>query len=337
MGLYITRRLLMIPLLLLGLVTFTFFVSRTVKADPLTSVVSERQLNNEEVVEAARQRWGLDKSLPEQYAIYIRNLLQGDLGTSFRTKSEVRDDLMQRAPATIELTLAALAFAAIAGIGLGVIAAINRNRWIDHVARLLALIGSSLPVFWLGLVLLYIFFAQLEWLPGPGRLGTRTEPPPEVTGLYTIDSLAAGDVGLFWEAVQHLILPTVTLGWAVMGIMSRLVRASMLDVLGQDYVRTARAKGLQERLVILRHALRNALIPTLTILGISFAVLLTGTVLTETIFNWPGIGTYAVESARSLDFPGIIGVAILGGSVFLLSNLVTDVAYALVDPRIRLA
>jgi peptide/nickel transport system permease protein len=315
-GIYIARRLLMMPLLLLGLVTVAFVVSHTVKADPLSSFVSERQLNNPEVVEAAKQRWGLDKSLPEQYVIYIKNLLQGDMGTSFRTRQNVREDLQDRLPATIELTLASMTIAVVAGVTLGVVAATRRNSWVDHSARLFALVGSSLPVFWTGLFLLFIFYAQLGWLPGPGRLDTRAIPPDDVTGLYTVDALLAGDLVTLWDALQHLLLPSFVLGWAVMGIISRLVRASMLDILNQDYVRTARAKGLQERRVVIGHALRNALIPTLTIIGISFAVLITGAVLTETVFNWPGVGSYSVEAAGQLDFPAIMGVAILGGVIF---------------------
>jgi ABC-type dipeptide/oligopeptide/nickel transport system permease component len=335
MGLYIARRLAVMPLLLLGIVTLAFVVSRSVRADPLTTVVSERQLHNPEVVAAAQRRWGLDKSYPEQYLIYIKNLAHGDMGTSFRTKRNVREDLVDRLPVTLELTCGSMALAILVGIGLGVLAAVKRNTWVDHVARLFALIGSSLPVFWTGLILLFILYAKLEVFPGPGRLDPHAAAPPKVTGMYTVDALVAGDLPLFWDAARHLALPAFVLGWAVIGIISRLVRASMLDVLGQDFVRTARAKGMRERQVLLRHALRNALIPTLTILGVSFAILITGAVLTESIFSLPGIGSYAVESSRALDFPAIMGVSLFGGAVFILSSLITDVSYAFVDPRIR--
>jgi peptide/nickel transport system permease protein len=230
-----------------------------------------------------------------------------------------------------------MALATTVGIGLGVVAAVRKNRWTDQFARLFAVTGSSMPVFWMGLVVLFIFWAQLGWFPGPGRLGTRADPPAEVTGLFTIDALIAGDLGTFWDATRHLMLPSFVLGWAVMGLISRLVRASMLDVLSQDYVRTARAKGLPQRQVILRHALKNALIPTLTILGLSFALLITGAVLVEQIFSWPGVGRYTVEAAQSLDFPAIQGVAIFAGAVIVLLSLVTDIAYVFVDPRIRLS
>jgi peptide/nickel transport system permease protein len=336
-GAYLVRRVAAMPLLLLGVVTLAFLISRAIPADPLVSIIGERQLGNEQVVEAARERWGLDKSVPEQYAIYVGKLVRGDLGTSFRTRQSVSSDLSDRLPATVELTVAALLLGVTGGVTLGVLAAKRRDGLADHSARLFALLGSSLPAFWVGLVLLFVFYAQLGWLPGPGRLDPRAAAPPEVTGLYTVDALLDGDVGTFWQALRHLALPAFTLGWGLMGIISRLVRASMLDELGADYVRTARAKGLREREVLYGHALRNAMLPTLTIVGFSFAFLLTGAVLTETIFSWPGVGSYAVDSSRALDFPAIIGVSILGGLIFLVANLVTDIAYAVADPKIRLS
>jgi peptide/nickel transport system permease protein len=187
------------------------------------------------------------------------------------------------------------------------------------------------------LIFLYIFSVELDWLPGPGRLEARTAAPSFVTGMHMIDSLIDGDWSKFWEALGHLILPAFVLGWAVMGIISRLVRASMLDVLGQEYILTARAKGASESRVMVHHALRNAMIPSLTIIGFSFAYLITGAVLTETVFSWPGIGSYAVNSARSLDYPAIIGVTLVGAVAFLLANLMTDIAYAMANPRIRLS
>jgi peptide/nickel transport system permease protein len=271
-------------------------------------------MNNPEVVEAAKRRWGLDKSLPEQYATYIRNLVTGDMGTSFRTKRPVLDDIAERLPATLELVLVAMIFGTASGILLGVLAASFRNGAVDHGARFFALFGSSIPVFWSGLILLYLFSVKLGWLPGPGRLDARTAAPPFVTGMNTVDALLAGDLRTFSNALQHLVLPAFVLGWAVMGIISRLVRASMLDVLSQDYILAARAKGAGEARVLMHHALRNAMIPTLTIIGYSFAYLITGAVLTETIFAWPGIGSYAVDSARTLDYPAIIGVTLIGAT-----------------------
>jgi len=336
-GAYLGRRVAAMPLLLLGVITLSFLIFRTLPANPLVSIVGERQLGNEEVVAAAEERWGLDKSVPEQYVIYLAKVVQGDLGTSFRTRSSVASDLGARAPATFELVLGALAIGVTGGVGLGVLAARRKDRATDHLSRLFALVGSSLPAFWVGLVLLFVLYAQLGWFPGPGRLDPRSVAPPGVTGLYTVDALLDGDLDTFWQALRHLALPAFTLGWGLMGIISRLVRASMLDELGADYVRTARAKGLRERQVLFGHALRNAWLPTLTIIGFSFAFLLTGAVLTETIFSWPGIGSYAVESSRSLDYPAITGVVILGGLVFLVANLLTDIAYAVADPKIRLS
>ena len=332
---YIIRRLIAMPLLLLGIVSIAFLITHFTKGDPLISIIGERQMDNPIVIAAAKARWGLDRSLPEQYLIYVGNLLTGDLGTSLRTKQGVGLDLLQRLPATLELVVAAMLVGSLIGVTLGVAAAHYRDRAADHFARLFALIGSSLPVFWSGLILLFIFWYTLGVLPGPGRLDTRSMAPPYVTGFYTIDSLVAGDLSIFAESISHLVLPACVLGWAVMGIISRLVRASMLDVLNQDYILAARAKGASEPRVLVNHALRNALIPTLTIVGFSFAYLITGAVLSEAIFSWPGMGSYAVDAARNLDYPAIMGVTIVGGTAFLLTNLITDIAYAFVDPRIR--
>jgi ABC-type dipeptide/oligopeptide/nickel transport system permease component len=332
---YIIRRLIAMPLLLLGIVSIAFLLTHFTKGDPLISIIGERQMENPIVVAAAKARWGLDRSLPEQYLVYVGNLLTGDFGTSLRTKQGVGLDLLQRLPATLELVIAAMLVGSLVGVTLGVVSAHYRDRAADHFARLFALVGSSLPVFWSGLILLFVFWYTLGVLPGPGRLDTRSTAPPYVTGFYTIDSLVAGNLAIFTESISHLILPACVLGWAVMGIISRLVRASMLDVLNQDYILAARAKGASEPRVLVNHALRNALIPTLTIVGFSFAYLITGAVLSEAIFSWPGMGSYAVDAARNLDYPAIMGVTIVGGTAFLLTNLVTDIAYAFVDPRIR--
>ena len=333
---YILRRLIAMPFLVLGIVTLAFLLTSVTKGDPLTAIVSDRQMNNPEVVAAAKARWGLDRSLPERYAIYVGNLVQGDMGTSFITRRPVAQDVMFRLPATMELVTAAMIVGATICISLGVLAAYFRNTVIDHTARLFALFGSSIPVFWLGLALLYVFSVQWGVLPGPGRLDARATPPSTITGFMTIDTLLAGDMRLFLDAVWHLILPAFVLGWAVAGTISRLVRANMLEILSRDFILTARAKGAGEFRVVIRHALRNTLVPTLTVIGYSFAYLLTGAVLTETIFSWPGMGSYAVEAARGLDFPAIIGVTIVGGIIFLVVNLLTDIAYVIANPRVRL-
>lgn len=333
----VLRRLLMMPLLVLGIVTATFVLTQFTKGDPLASVIGQRQMSNPEVVAAAKARWGLDRSVPERYLIYLANLARGDLGTSFRTKQPVLTDLLTRLPATLELVIAAMLVGTLGGIALGVLAAHYQDRPADHVARLVALVGSCVPTFWLGLLALFLFTVQSDLLPGPGRLDIRSVAPPTVTGFMTIDTLLAGDHAAFTEALAHLILPACVLGWSVIGIVSRMVRASMLDVLSQDFVTMVRAKGATEWRVLMHHALRNALLPTLTILGFTFAYLVTGSVLVETIFSWPGIGSYAVDAARALDYPAITGVTIIGGLGFLIANLVTDLAYAAADPRIRLA
>jgi len=334
---YIIGRALTIPIVLLGIVTVAFLISHVVPANPLTSVLSARSLENPEAVAAAEEKYGLDKPLVQQYFIYIGHLLQGDAGTSFVTKQPVSEDLRNRLPATLELTIAAMMVAVVGGVLIGVLVAIRHNKPTDHAGRLFSLLGSSIPVYWSGLVLLLIFSVKLGWLPGPGRLDSRSVAPTDRTGFYTIDSLLDGDLSTFWEAVRHLVLPAVVLGWGVMGTVTRIVRASMLDVLGQDYVRTARAKGARESSVVFRHAFRNAMLPALTIVGFSVAYLITGAVLTESIFSWPGIGQYSVKAAQTLDFPAIMGVCLLGGIVFLLANFATDIGYAFADPRIRLS
>jgi ABC-type dipeptide/oligopeptide/nickel transport system permease component len=332
----IIRRLLAMPLLLLGVATMAFLLGNFVKGDPLASILNERQMENPEVVAAAKARWGLDRPLPERYAIYIGNLVQGDMGVSFRTKRPVWQDLVDRAPATLELVTSAMLFGTVFGVGLGVLAAWFRNGPVDHGARLIALIGSSVPVFWSGLIALYLFSVQFGWLPGAGRLDPALRPPEFVTGFYTVDALIAGDWAVLRDALAHLVLPSVMLGWAVLGIISRMIRASMLDVMQQDFIVTAKAKGASPLRVLIRHALRNALMPALTIIGFTFAYLITGAILTETVFALPGVGAYAVEAARGLDHPAIIGVTILGALAFLTANLVTDIAYVIANPRIRL-
>jgi ABC-type dipeptide/oligopeptide/nickel transport system permease component len=333
---FILRRLLAVPLLLVGVATLAFCLSHLTQADPLTALVSERQMGDPQAIAAAKARWGLDRSVFEQYLIYLTNLASGDMGVSFRTRRPVLTDIAERLPATLELVVAAMLVGASTGVLIGILAARHRDGIVDYAARLFALVGSSLPVFWSGLLFLYLFSVRLPLIPGPGRMAARATPPEGVTGFYTVDAVIAGDLPRFLDALHHLALPAVVLGWTVTGIVARLVRASMLDVLGQDYILAATAKGAGENRKLFRHALPNAMIPTLTILGYSFAYLITGAVLTESIFSWPGIGSYAVASARELDYPAIIGVSLVGATAFLLANLATDVAYALANPRIRL-
>ena len=334
---FLLKRIAIMPLLLLGVVTIAFVISRLLPANPIASIVGQRNLGNEVIVAAAEKKWGLDQPIIVQYFNYIGNLFTGDLGTSFVTKSPVLSDLADRLPATLELTIMALAIGAVGGIILGVVSAARKDRIPDHIARVFALVGSSLPIFWTGLLFLFVFYAQLGIAAGPGRLTARVIAPSHVTGFYTVDALLMGDFALFWDAFTHLLLPAFIMGWGLMGTISRLVRASMLDELGADYVRTVRAKGVPEVQVLRGHVLRNSLTPVVTILGFAFGTLLMGAVLVETIFSWNGIGSYAVEATRALDYPAINGVSLLGGAVFLIANLVTDVTYAVVDPRVRLS
>ncbi len=332
---HIARRLLLVIPMLIGITLLTFLVSRLVPVDPIAIIVSEKALDQPDIVQAAVEKWGLDKPLHEQYFVYLRNLARGDLGISFKTKRPVAQDLRQYLPATAELGIASLLFALLLGLPLGILAALKAGRWPDHAARVFSLLGASMPPFWSGLMLLFLFYYRLQILPGPGRIDTRMSAPPQVTGMYLVDSLLAGDKASFVSSLQHLILPSIILGWFTLAVVSRITRASMLEVLRTDYIRTARAKGLRERAVIVIHALRNAFIPTLTVLGLAFAGLMTGAIMTETIFAWPGIGRYAVESAANLDYPAVLGTTLLIAVVYIFVNLTVDILYGFVDPRIR--
>jgi len=245
-------------------------------------------------------------------------------------------DLAQFLPATIELACAALAVSLVFGVPLGVWAAVRHNRSADHAARLLSLVGAASPIFWTGLIALYVFYYLLRWAPGPGQVDPRQALPPAVTGFLLIDSLIAGRADVFLSALAHLILPALVLGWFIMGLIARTTRSALLEVLKADFVRTARAKGLEDRRVVGFHALRNALIPVLTVTGLAFASLLSGAVLTETVFAWPGIGRYAVTAATRLDYPAILGVTMLTAVIYITVNLIVDLLYGALDPRIRI-
>src|SRR5215207_9882590 len=333
----IARRLLLMLPLMLGLTLIAFVVSHSVPADPVAAHLGQRAVEDRAIVAAFRAQWGLDRPLHEQYLTYVANLVRGNLGTSIRTRMPVADDLGRYLPASAELALTATVVGVVLGIPFGVISAVRRNRWIDHLLRGVSLLGVSSPVFWLGLIALYVFYFRLGWLPGPGRLDVGMPEPTRITGMYTTDSLLTGNWAALSASVRHLILPGLVLASVYLGLVTRMTRSSMLEVLSADYVRTARGKGLAERLVIYRHALGNALIPTITVLGLAFGDILAGTVLTETIFSWPGIGRYAYQSAVTLDFPAIMGVSLLIAAVFITVNLLTDIAYLLLDPRLRQA
>ena len=334
---YLARRLALAMIALFGVVVVAFLIAHMVPADPLATVLSEHATKDPAVREAYMKRWGLDRPVPEQFFRYLANVFRGDLGESFTTRRPVVQDLRQFLPGTIELATAALAVSLVLGVPLGIWAALRHNSWVDHVARVVSLVGAASPIFWTGLIALHVFYYRLEWAPGPGRLDTHLLMPAAVTGFALVDTLLAGDGERFASAVRHTILPALVLGWFIMGIVSRTTRAALLEVLDADYVRTARAKGLAETVVVGVHALRNALIPVVTVTGLNFASLLSGAVLTETVFAWPGIGRYAVTAAVRLDYPAILGVTMITAVVYLAVNFLVDVVYGFLDPRIRVA
>ena len=333
---YLGHRLGLAGIALLGVIVVAFLVAHMVPADPLAVVLSDQATKDPSIRATYMKRWGLDRPLPEQFLVYLTNVTHGDLGESFTTRRPVLRDLAQFLPATIELACAALAVSLVFGVPLGVWAAVRHNRSADHAARLLSLVGAASPIFWTGLIALYVFYYLLRWAPGPGQVDPRQALPPAVTGFLIADSLIAGRVDVFLSALAHLVLPALVLGWFIMGLIARTTRSALLEVLKADFVRTARAKGLEDRRVVGFHALRNALIPVLTVTGLAFASLLSGAVLTETVFAWPGIGRYAVTAATRLDYPAILGVTMLTAIIYITVNLIVDLLYGVLDPRIRI-
>jgi peptide/nickel transport system permease protein len=334
---YIARRVLLLIPVLFAITLITFTLSHVIPGDP-ARLVSGLDAT-EEQVQRLREELGLDRPLPVQYGIYVRGLLEGDLGRSLVNGAPVRDNLGDFFPATLELALAALVLALIVGVPLGVVSAVHKDGPVDHLSRLLALAGVAMPVFWIGIILLLVFFFHLGWFPSGGRVDALVaieHPLPDITGLLTIDSLLTGNWSLLKDAVWHLALPAFTLSLATLARVVRITRTSMLEALNQPYIATARAKGLPERRVIYVHALKNALIPVVTILGIATGFLLGGSVLVEKIFAWPGMGKYAFDSITFLDYNSILGVTLLATVVFIGVNLAVDVVYAYLDPRIRL-
>src|SRR6516165_102642 len=332
---YLGHRVAFAGVAFLGVIVVAFLVAHMVPADPLAVVLSDQATKDPSIRAAYMKRWGLDRPLPEQFLVYLANVAHGDLGESFTTRRPVLRDLAQFLPATIELACAALVVSLVFGVPLGVWAAVRHNRSADHAARLLSLVGAASPIFWTGLIALYVFYYLLRWAPGPGQVDPRQALPPAVTGFLLVDSLIAGRADVFLSALAHLILPALVLGWFIMGLIARTTRSALLEVLKADFVRTARAKGLEDRRVVGFHALRNALIPVLTVTGLAFASLLSGAVLTETVFAWPGIGRYAVTASTRLDYPAILGVTMVTAVIYIVVNLVVDVLYGLLDPRIR--
>ncbi len=330
---YIVKRLALLTITLLGVLTLTFFVSHIVPGDPARLAAGVRA--KPEQVEALRKRLGLDRPLWEQYGRYIVGVVRGDLGESIRTRRPVSADLAEYFPATVELTTFAMILCLVVGIPFGIVSAVKRESAVDHVSRVVATAAVSMPTFWLGLLLQLLFFRWLQILPATGRLGFYLSPPARVTGLYALDSLISGNWTALGDCLIHLILPGAALAASSMAVITRMTRSSLLEILSLDYIRTARSKGLAERLVILKHALRNALLPSLTVIGLQVGVLLAGAVLIEVVFSWPGIGLYAVQSITFIDFQAILGVTLITALVYSGVNLIVDVLYAVIDPRIH--
>ena len=333
MARYILRRLALLPPVLLGVSLLLFVLTHVVPADPAKLAAGEHA--GPEQVAAVRKAFGLDRPLPEQYLIYLVHLVHGDFGTSMRTNSSVLDDLRTYFPATIELTTSAMLVTVLLGVPLGMIGAIGRGGLSDLIAQFASLAGLSFPIFVFGILMQLIFSRWLDWLPLASRLATGEVPPSRITGLFVVDSLLAGNGAMLQSALLHLVLPTVTLALASLAPAARLTRSTMLEILTQDYVRTAWAKGMAPVRVYLRHGLRNALIPVLTILALQVSALLGGVFVVELIFAWPGLGLYSVESIISLDYSPIMGTALLLTVIYVLVGLTVDILYAFFDPRIR--
>jgi peptide/nickel transport system permease protein len=332
---YVLTRLLGAAAMAVLATLVVFLIANTVPGDPVLAQLGDLAASNPDTVREWRAKWGLDLPLWERYARFLWGVLHGDLGISIASQRPVLADIAQYAPATIELATIAFVVALAIGIPLGIAAAVRRDSWVDAAARIVSLVGVSSPTFWLAFIMLAIFYGGLQIAPGPGRLDPIAFPPEEVTGLFLVDSILAGDWEAFHDAAAHLVLPSIVLAAATIGLITRTTRAAMLEAMQQDYVRVSRAKGLRERFIILRHVLPNALIPVVTLGGIAYANLLAGAVMTETVFSWPGLGRYTFRSAAALDFPAIMGITLVVSVSTLLVNLLVDLSYAALDPRVR--
>ncbi len=328
----LTRIGLVIPTLV-GITLMAFFLIRLVPGDPIETMAGERGIDQARH-EALRHEYGFDRPLLTQYAIYVERLFHGDLGRSIATSESVVSEFETLFPATVELAVAAILFALVLGIPAGILAAVKRNTILDQGVMGLSLTGYSMPIFWWGLLLILLFSVQLGWTPVSGRISVQYYIEP-VTGFLLIDTLLSGESGAFGSALAHLILPTIVLGTVPLAVIARMTRSAMLEVLGEDYIRTARAKGLAPLRVVGLHALRNALIPVITVIGLQVGVLFTGAILTETIFSWPGIGKWLIEAIGRRDYPVVQGGLLMTATVVIVVNLVVDVLYGVINPRIR--
>ena len=329
---YVVRRVLGAIPLLLAIVVIIFFITRLVPGDPVSAMLPENatELDRQRMIEL----YGMNDPVHVQFWKYLLQLLQGNLGTSFQYRSSVSELLLRRLPATLDLAIASLFFGWIFGIALGAIASIKHNKWQDRTASVVGLIGISAPTFWIGLLLIIYVAVPTGWFPTGGRLPSDVLPPGP-TGMNFVDAIIRGDLGLFGETLRYVALPAITLGAAMTGLLVRMTRSSMLEVLGDDYIRTARAKGARERTVNFRHALRNAGRPVATVMGLEAASLLSGSIVVETIFSWPGLGQTLVNSVDFRDYPVIQATVLMFAVVFVLTNLAVDIAYCFIDPRIK--
>lgn len=332
MRVYIIKRVLNVILMLFAVSIIIFLLIRLAPGDPARTLAGEHA--SAEMLEQMRKEWGLDKPIYEQYFIWFKHAIRGDFGRSILTHNSVLSELLYRFPSTLELSIFAMIFATSIGLFAGIISAVKRYSVFDYFTMLIALFGVSMPVFWLGIMLLILFGLKLDLFPIGGRLSVFYSIKP-ITGLYLIDSLVSLNFPAFFDAVKHLILPSIALGTIPMAFIARITRSSMLDVMSRDYIRTARAKGLKEKSVIIKHALRNALIPIITASGTEFALLLGGAVLTETVFSWPGLGTYIVQAVNARDYPVVQGAVIFIAFIIAVVNLIVDLFYAVIDPRIH--
>lgn len=328
----ILRRLFSVIPVILGMTLLTFSLSHILPADPARLLAGPRA--SAEVVEKIRHENGLDLPFWEQYANYIGGILRFEFGMSFSSFRPVSTDMAEYFPATAELTVFALIFAIFAGVAIGILSAVKQNSWMDQLGRFLAINGISMPVFWLGLLAQLLLYQQLGWFPFGGRVSDDAILPPIVTGFLTLDSLLAGNWATFFDALKHLFLPAFVLGLEPLAVLARISRTSMIEVMRENYIVTARAKGLKEFLVIIKHGVRNALLPIVTMIGLLVGYLLSGSVMVETVFTWPGIGRYTARAISSADFNAVMGVTLVISIIYLASNLIVDLVYAKLDPRI---
>ena len=331
---YTLRRLIFVIPVLLGALFIAFALTRIVPGNPIERVAGPYTSN--ERVEEMKREAGLLDPFYVQFYDYIGDVLQGDLGQSYQTNQAVTKDLWDRLPASLELVLYGMTLAVLLALPLGIISAVKRGRPVDHVARVLSVIGVSAPIFWIGMLLLSTFYIRLGWAPGPvGRLPMMASSPDRVTGLYTIDALLNGDFGTFRMAGEALVLPVLTIALVAMAPIARMTRAMMIDALESDYIRTARSMGLPSRVIVLHHAFKNAFIPVLTLIAAVFGFAIGGEVLVEFIFTWPGLGLYSLNAIQGSDFPAIQGFIILVTAIYLLIYLVVDIITAMLDPRVE--